>query len=165
MLRRPNITPYCTQHGSIYLFYKLEMYLILLRCRRVVSFETAFHKYINIILNKTKSKGNPRRIVSWFNTLRPRRSGSHFQTTFSNAFSWMKIVVVWSKFHWNLQGPINNIPVSVQIMGWRRSGDKPLPEPMMFSLMTHICLTRPQWDKTPDKLRQQKGQQVARDWF
>ena len=25
-----------------------------------------------------------------------------FQTTFSNAFSWMKIVVFLSKFHWNL---------------------------------------------------------------
>ena len=27
------------------------------------------------------------------------------------------------------KGPINNIPALVQIMAWRRSGDKPLPEP------------------------------------
>ena len=33
----------------------------------------------------------------------------------------------------------------VQIMAWRRPGDKPLSEPMMVSLLTHICLTRPQW--------------------
>ena len=26
-----------------------------------------------------------------------------------------------------------------------RSGDKPLSEPMMVSLMTHICVARPQW--------------------
>ena len=41
------------------------------------------------------------------------------------------------------KGPINNIPALVQIMAWRRSGDKPLSEPMMVSLLTHICVTRP----------------------
>ena len=40
---------------------------------------------------------------------------------------------------------INNIPSLVQIMAWRRSGGKPLSEPMMVSLLTHICVTRPQW--------------------
>ena len=43
------------------------------------------------------------------------------------------------------KGPINNIPAMVQIMAWRRPGDKPLSEPMMVSLLTHICVTRPQW--------------------
>ena len=42
------------------------------------------------------------------------------------------------------EGPINNIPALVQIMAWRRSGDKPLSEPMMVSLPTHICVTWPQ---------------------
>ena len=32
----------------------------------------------------------------------------------------------------------------VQIMARRRPGDKPSSEPMMFSLLTHICVTRPQ---------------------
>ena len=41
--------------------------------------------------------------------------------------------------------PINNIPSLVQIMAWRRPGDKPLSEPMMIGLPTHICVTRPQW--------------------
>ena len=45
------------------------------------------------------------------------------------------------------KGPINNIPALVPIMAWRRSGDKPLSEPMMASLLTHICVTRPQWVK------------------
>ena len=40
---------------------------------------------------------------------------------------------------------INNIAALVQIMAWRRPGDKPLSEPMMISLLTHICVTRPQW--------------------
>ena len=30
-------------------------------------------------------------------------------------------------------------------MVWRRPGDKPLSEPMMVNLLTHICVTRPQW--------------------
>ena len=30
-------------------------------------------------------------------------------------------------------------------MAWRRSGDKPLSEPMLVSLPTHICVTWPQW--------------------
>ena len=41
--------------------------------------------------------------------------------------------------------PIYNIPVLVQIMAWRRPGDKPLSEPMAVWLMTHIYVTRPQW--------------------
>ena len=45
------------------------------------------------------------------------------------------------------QGPINNIQALVQIMAWRRPGDKPLSGPMMVRLMTHICVTRPQWVK------------------
>ena len=30
-------------------------------------------------------------------------------------------------------------------MAWRRPGDKPLSEPVMVSLQTHICVTQPQW--------------------
>ena len=36
-----------------------------------------------------------------------------------------------------------------QIMAWRRPGDKPLSDTMMVSLMTHICVTRPQWVNKP----------------
>ena len=35
-------------------------------------------------------------------------------------------------------GPITNTPALVQIMAWRRSGDKPLSEPVMNSSPTHI---------------------------
>ena len=30
---------------------------------------------------------------------------------------------------------------------WRQPGGKPLSEPMMVSLLTHICITQPQWIK------------------
>ena len=41
-----------------------------------------------------------------------------------------------------LKVPIDNIPALVQIMAWCRSGDKSLSEPMLVSLLTHICVTR-----------------------
>ena len=44
-------------------------------------------------------------------------------------------------------GPIKNIPALVQIMAWCRPGDKPLSKPMVVGLLTHICVTRPQWVK------------------
>ena len=46
-----------------------------------------------------------------------------------------------------LQGPINNIPTLVQIMAWRWTGAKPLCEPMMIILLTHIWSqwVNPQW--------------------
>ena len=40
---------------------------------------------------------------------------------------------------------IYNIPALDQIMAWRRPGDKPLSEPRMVRLPTHIYVTRPQW--------------------
>ena len=43
------------------------------------------------------------------------------------------------------KGPIDNNPALVQIMAWRRPGDKPLSEPKMVRLLTHICVTWPQW--------------------
>ena len=42
------------------------------------------------------------------------------QTTFSSAFSWMKIYQFWLQL-------------------------SPLPEPIIVNLPTHICVTRPQW--------------------
>ena len=48
------------------------------------------------------------------------------------------------------KGQINDIPALVQIMAWRRPGDKPLSEPMMVSLTTHICVTRLQWVNESD---------------
>ena len=70
-----------------------------------------------------------------------------FQTAFSNAFFFNENVLMLIKISLRFipKGPINNIPALVQIMPWRRSGDKPLSEPMMVSLPRHICINRPQW--------------------
>ena len=62
------------------------------------------------------------------------------QTTFSNAFSWMKMFEFPIKISLKFvpKGPINYISALVQIMAWRRPGDKPLSETMMVRLLTHI---------------------------
>ena len=85
-----------------------------------------------------------------FNTLRPRQNGRRFaddtsKRMFLNENVWISIKI---SLKFVPKGPINNNPALVQIMAWRRSGDKPLSEPMMASSPTHICVTRPQWVKT-----------------
>ena len=71
-------------------------------------------------------------------------SKRHFQSYFFNEDVWISIYI---SLKYVPKGPINNIPASVQIMAWRRPGDKPLSEPLTVSLPTHICITRPQWVK------------------
>ena len=94
--------------------------------------------------------------LTWinFNTLKPRQNGRHFaygifKHIFLNENVWISIKI---SLKFVPKGPINNIPALVQIMAWRRPGDKPLSEPMMVSWRTHICVTRPQWvNPTMDK--------------
>ena len=87
---------------------------------------------------------------SWsINTLRPRQNGRHFaddvfKCIFLNENVWILLKI---SLKFVPQGPINNIPSLVQIMAWRRPGDKLSSEPMMVCLLTHICVTRPQWVK------------------
>ena len=83
------------------------------------------------------------------NTLRPRQNGRHFtddffKRIFVNENIWIPIKI---SLKFVPKGSVNNIPALVQIMAWRRPGDKPLSEPMMVNLPTHICVTRPQWVK------------------
>ena len=70
-----------------------------------------------------------------------------FQTTFSNVFSCMKMYEFWERFHWRffLRVQLTIFQHLVQIMAWLPPGNKPLSEPMMVSLSTHICVTQPQW--------------------
>ena len=93
------------------------------------------------------------RYISWhggINTLRPRQNGRHFaDDTFKRIFFNENIrILIKISLKFVPKGPINNNPTLVQIMAWRRSGDKPLSEPMKVSLLTHICVTRPQWVNT-----------------
>ena len=89
------------------------------------------------------------------NTLRPRQNGCHFpndlfKCIFLNENVWILIKISLKFVH---KGPISNNPALVQIMAWRRPGDKPLSEPRMENLVTHICVTLPQWVKVSTHLQ------------
>ena len=81
------------------------------------------------------------------NTLRPRQNsrnfpGDFFKCIFLNENVWISIKI---SLKFVSKGPINCMTALVQIMAWRRPGDKPLSEPMLVSLLTHIGVTLPQW--------------------
>ena len=87
--------------------------------------------------------------IFWFNSLRPRQMVAILA---DDIFKWIflnenVIILIEISLKSVPKGPINNIPALVQIMAWRRPGDKPLSEPMMVRLPTHICVTLPQWVK------------------
>ena len=86
-------------------------------------------------------------LLSEINTLRPKQHGRHFaddtfKRIFLNEIVGISIKISLKFVH---KGPFNNFPALVEIMAWCRPGDKPLSEPMVGCLLTHICVTRPQW--------------------
>ena len=77
-------------------------------------------------------------VTSQFNTLRPRQNGRHFaddifKCIFLNENVWIPIKI---SLKFVPKGQINKIPALVQIMAWRRPGDKPLSEPMVVNLLS-----------------------------
>ena len=83
------------------------------------------------------------------NKLRPRQNGCHltddiFKCIFLNDNVWISIKIL---LKFAPKGSVNSIPALAQIMAWGRLTDKPLSEPMMVNLLTHICITWPQWIK------------------
>ena len=88
-------------------------------------------------------------VCAWhrLNSLRPRQNRRHFaddtfKCNFLNENVWIPLKI---PLKFVPRGPINNISSLVKIMAWRRPGDKPLSEPMLVFVPTHICVTRPQW--------------------
>ena len=86
-------------------------------------------------------------ITIHLNTLKPRQNGRDFaddifKCIFLNEDVWIPLELSLKFVH---KVRINNILALVQIMAWHRRGDKPLSDPRMFSLPTHICVTRSQW--------------------
>ena len=89
------------------------------------------------------SNPSPRRV----NTLRPKQNERHFtddifKCILLNENVW---IMIKKSMKFVPKRPFTNIPALVQIMAWHRPGDKPLSEPMLVSLLTHICVTRHQW--------------------
>ena len=96
----------------------------------------------------------------WITLFEHRHRSEHLSNTFCvEVSSAPNVPMIYRRVHENVwfpikislkfvpKGMINNIISLVQIMAWRRPGDKPLSEPMIISLPTHICIARPQWVK------------------
>ena len=90
-------------------------------------------------------------LLALINTLRPRQNGCHFPDDIFKCIFLNENVLFAIKISLTFvpRDLINNIPALVQIMAWRRPGDKPLSQPVMARLLTHICVTRPQWVNWP----------------
>ena len=74
------------------------------------------------------------------NTLRPRQDGRHFpddifKCIFLNENVWISLTI---SLRCVRKVRINNIPSLVQIMAWRRPGDKPLSEPINLESLTNV---------------------------
>ena len=78
--------------------------------------------------------------VGPFNTLRPRQKGRRFADDVLKCILFIENIRILIKISLKFvpKGPIKNIPAFVQVMAKRRPGDKPLSEPTMVSLLTHI---------------------------
>ena len=68
-----------------------------------------------------------------FNTLKPRQNGCHlpdaiFKYILLNQNVWISIKI---SLKFVPKGPVNNIPALIEIMAWRRPGDKSLSEAML----------------------------------
>ena len=82
-----------------------------------------------------------------FNTLRPGQNSLHFADDIFKRIFMHENVWTLRKISLNCvpKVPINNILALVQIMAWRRPGNKPLSEPIMVRSLMNLCITRPQW--------------------
>ena len=50
-------------------------------------------------------------------------------------FNWNDRIAIQISLKFVSMGPNDNKPALAQVMAWRRTGDKPLPEPMMIQFI------------------------------
>ena len=117
ILRRPKLMP------------NIKWFLLLI-------FENVNKKWIKIVIGSFKKPilaWGQEVIISALTHLSLDKMAAILQTVFSDAFSWMKIFIFWSEFHWSLFLAVQLAITQhlVSIMAWRLKGDKPLFEPKL----------------------------------
>ena len=92
-----------------------------------------FHTCPSMSLHITVMKYWWQNLFSFVNKLRPGQNGGHYTDDIFKSILWNENV--WISLNISLKFvrkvPISNIPTLVQIMAWRRPGDKPSSEPMI----------------------------------
>ena len=90
--------------------------------------------------------------VIYINTLRLRQNYHHFADSIFECISMNEnaliLIKILLKFVPRVQ--IENMPALVQIMAWCWPCKKSLSELMVVNLLTHICVTQPQWVNPSD---------------
>ena len=137
--------PFCDRNVCTFLLQNVALwYICLMHCGIYGMSLLGHHPYWHSYNHRGDSDSHR------INTLRPRQDGRHFPDDIFKCIFLNENARIshnkWLKFVPKVQ--VNNISALIQIMAWRRSGDKPLSEPMVVSLLTHICVTRPQWVNT-----------------
>ena len=86
----------------------------------------------------------------YINTLRPRQNDRLSQTTFSNAFSWIKNLEFGLKFQWSLFLRAQLLIFQYWFRWWLGAGQATAHylNQWWFRLPTYMCVTRPHWIKT-----------------
>ena len=102
----------------------------------IIFMTTLIIKPISLLLNSDIS------LTHWCRDEMDSITQQHFQT-YENIWISNKISLKFVT-----KSSTNNIPALVQIMFWCHPCNKILSEPMMVSLPTHICVTRPIWVNT-----------------
>ena len=116
--------------------------------RRIQSAHSSFsqqqnRRFIQVTYRRSISNGVGAILsVACLNTLRSRQIGRHFANDIFKGIFLNEKGCIFSQISsiFVLKGPINNIPALVQIMACRRTGDKPLSEPMVAWFT--ICASR-----------------------
>ena len=122
-----------------------------------VEIKDCFHCWLRKYIYQTKSKSQMQSWIGmsnkwWYpdiklvvNTLRPRPHRRRFADDIFKCIFFNENCCILNKIPLKFvrKGPIDNNPALVQILAWRRLGDKTFSEPMMVSLPTHICVIWP----------------------
>ena len=82
--------------------------------------------------------------INFLNTLRLRQNGCHFADNIFKCIFLNESVRISNEISLKFvpKGLISNIPALIQIMASCWLGNKPLSEPTMVRLLTHICITQ-----------------------
>ena len=85
------------------------------------------------------------KLANYFKTLRPRRNRQHFADNIPKGNFFNESALIEQIKSLKFVGTTNNIVALVQIIAWSRPSDTLLFEPVIVSLLTHICVIQPQW--------------------